>query len=67
MYYFCSPISRSRAVVACQAHNLKVVGSNPASATKPDKTGLLTRLFSNNRVSFVSTPLHFRFSNGWEA
>ena len=31
---FAFQISRSRAVVACQAHNLKVVGSNPASATK---------------------------------
>ena len=32
---FAFQISRSRAVVACQAHNLKVVGSNPASATQP--------------------------------
>lgn len=27
-------LSPSRAVVACQAHNLKVVGSTPTSATK---------------------------------
>ena len=37
MSYICIPISRSGAVVARWAHNPKVVGSSPASATREKK------------------------------
>ena len=36
-------ISRSRAVVARQAHNLKVVGSIPSSATKEKPSDIICR------------------------
>ena len=43
-------ISRSRAVVARQAHNLKVVGSIPSSATTEKAAYLAAFLF------FITTP-----------
>lgn len=55
LYTFAYEISRGGAVVARQAHNLEVVGSNPASATKKkpsEKSGGFF-VFKGIRMRFV--------------
>lgn len=50
MHTFALTISRGGAVVARQAHNLEVIGSNPVSATKEK---------SNREIGcFFSSPLY---------
>ncbi len=48
---FVTQIPRGRATVARQAHNLKIVGSIPTSATRITKTGMIC--------------LFLLFSRGW--
>src|SRR5665811_1549245 len=46
MYYICTSIMRGGAVVARWAHNPKVGGSNPSSATIEDSSSFLMGSFS---------------------
>jgi hypothetical protein len=55
--------------VARQAHNLKVVGSNPTPATKPSKNGppQAARSLLNNAERKSRTQQPAKFPKGWQA
>lgn len=58
--YFCThKTSRNGAVVARQAHNLEVIGSNPVSATKKRTYDYLRKSFFDFNLFFIQTMISY--------